>query len=79
VQSWDGRTTSQDFDLEGLSAQNIPLTGEVSSPTLQTFCGDAHPLCFLVPRVDFLLKRETTLLSGRVVKLSNPQINPAAQ
>ncbi len=68
VQSWDRRTTAQEFDLEGLAAQSLTLTGEVSSPTLQTFCGDTQPLCFLVPRVDFLLKRETTLLPGKVMK-----------
>jgi Uncharacterized conserved protein (COG2071) len=66
VQSWDRRTTSQDFDLEGVSATSAPLIGEVDSPTLQTFCGNARPVCFLVPRVDFLLKRETTLLPGQL-------------
>jgi hypothetical protein len=66
VQSWDCRTTAQNFCLDGTMANSQPLLGEVDSQSLRGLCGDAKPICFLLPRVDFVLRGETTLFPGQV-------------
>ncbi len=66
IQSWDQRTTSQNFCLEGAVAASQPLEGAVDSPTLQALGCEGDPICFLIPRVDFLLNGETTLLPSRL-------------
>ena len=64
VQSWDGRITAQNFCLEGVAATSTPLQGEAHSATLTTLGATDDSICFLLPRVDFLLTGETTLQPG---------------
>jgi hypothetical protein len=52
------RLTRQEISL-GIPLEScIPLSGQVSSKTLETLVGKVEPVCFLVPKVNFHLTAE---------------------
>lgn len=53
-----GRVSRQEIDLGIPLTACVPLRGTVSSRRAQEIAGDAEPLCFYVPRVDFVFDRE---------------------
>jgi hypothetical protein len=58
AQPWYGRITRQEIALNIPLESCEPLAGEVVSSTAALYVGKAEPLCFRVPRVDFLFDQE---------------------
>jgi hypothetical protein len=57
-QPFYNRLTRQEISL-GIPLEScIPLTGHVSSKTLERLVGNAEPVCFMVPKVNFHLTAE---------------------
>ena len=57
-QPFYNRLTRQEISLGIPLGSCIPLTGQVSSKTLETLVGNVEPVCFLVLRVNFHLSAE---------------------
>lgn len=61
VQPWRAGVTRQEIQLGIAASDCVPLAGPVGSRYARDLVGDAEPVSFLVPRVDFRFLGETRL------------------
>jgi hypothetical protein len=57
-QPWYGRITRQEIDLSIPLDSCEPLTGAITSQATEKIVGTSEAICFRVPKVSFLFKRE---------------------